>query len=86
MALLSEMGRSDAVPHMARLAANGSAESRWQALRHCLSLDTAAGFGLLDTVARNPDDTLSKSASALRCRLIRDYPVLAELASEPCPA
>lgn len=87
LALLGRMGRSDAAPIMADLAAKpGSMALRWQAVRECLALDTARGFETLCRVARSADDPLAPAAGALRAQLIETHPVLAELASEPCPA
>lgn len=84
-ALLGRMGRVDAAPLLAALAVEqGSRAVRWQVLRECLALDTAAGFGALSAIARAPDDPLAVAAGALRAQLIERHPVLAEL--EPCPA
>jgi len=86
IALLGRMGRADAAPQLAGIAVEaGRGDSlRWQALRECLGLDTAAGFLALTTLARSPDDPLAVPAGALRAQLLEQYPVLAEL--EPCPA
>jgi hypothetical protein len=81
MALLGRMGRTDAAPHLAGIACEaGSTALRWQALRECLSLDTAAGFGALSEVAQRPGDELAAAAGALRSQLIEAYPQLRELA------
>jgi hypothetical protein len=81
MALLGRMGRSDAAPAMAAIACEaGSTPTRWQALRECLSLDTAAGFSALGEVARRSDDELAPAAGALRSQLIESYPQLKEIA------
>ncbi|RZK02722.1 MAG: hypothetical protein EOO76_05805 [Novosphingobium sp.] len=85
MALLGRMGRADAAPHFAALArAEGSTALRWQALRECLALDTAAGFQALTAVATSPGDPLAAVAGTLRAQLIETYPQLGAL--EPCPA
>ena len=84
VALLGEMGRNDAVPAIARLASEGSGHLRWQALRQCLSLDTARGFEILCSMAISPDDPLAPPAGALRAQLIESYPQLAELEKSPC--
>ena len=48
LALLGRMGRAEAAPVMAAIAREpGDASLRWQALRECLALDTAAGFAAL---------------------------------------
>jgi len=81
MALLGRMGRTDAAPAMAAIACEaGSTPMRWQALRECLSLDTAAGFWALSEVARRADDELAPAAGALRSQLIESYPQLREIA------
>ena len=81
MALLGRMGRSDAAPAMATIACEqGGTALRWQALRECLSLDTATGFAALGEVARRPDDELAAAAGALRSQLIESYPQLREIA------
>ena len=81
MALLGRMGRTDAAPAMAAIAREeGSQALRWQALRECLSLDTAAGFSALSEVARRSDDELAPAAGALRSQLIEAYPQLKEIA------
>jgi len=85
MALLGRMGRADAAPVMAEMSRDRiSAALRWQALRECLALDTAAGFAALTQVAQSADDELAPAAGALRSQLIEAYPQLQELA--PCPA
>jgi len=84
-ALLGRMGRRDAAPMLAAMAEEaGGAGLRWQALRECLGLDTAAGFAALCAIAARPDDPLAAPAGALRAQLIETYPALAGIA--PCPA
>lgn len=81
MALLARMGRADAAPHFATIACGqGSTALRWQALRECLALDTASGFGALSEVARREADELAPAAGALRSQLIESYPQLKEIA------
>jgi hypothetical protein len=82
--LLGAMGRADAAPDMAGIALEtGRGESlRWQALRVCLGLETAAGFRALCELARRADDPLAAPAGALRAQLVEQYPVLKEV--EPC--
>lgn len=85
MALLGRMGRADAAPVMAAMSRERiSAALRWQALRECLALDSAAGFAALTQVAQSIDDELAPAAGALRSQLIETYPQLQELV--PCPA
>ncbi len=82
MALLGRMGRTDAAPAMAAIACEaGSTPMRWQALRECLSLDTAAGFVCAER-GRAPRRTtnLAPAAGALRSQLIESYPQLKEIA------
>ncbi len=89
MALLGRMGRSDAVPVLADLAldgAGGSEHFRWQALRECLALDTAAGLRVLSSIAKDPADALSGPARNLRAGLVETHPRLASLEPEPCLA
>lgn len=85
-ALLGRMRRADAAPELAGIALeSGRGDNlRWQALRECLGLDTAAGFRAVCTLARSADDPLAVPAGALRAQLLESYPVLAEL--DPCPA
>jgi hypothetical protein len=87
-ALLGRMGRRDAAPLLAAMAEEETAESlRWQALRECLALDTATGFGTLCQIAARPGDTLAAPAGSLRAQLIESYPPLAALdGASPCPA
>lgn len=81
MALLGRMGRTDAAPAMAAIAREaGSTALRWQALRECLSLDTATGFSALGEIARRSDDELAPAAGALRSQLIEAHPALKEIA------
>jgi hypothetical protein len=81
MALLGRMKRTDAAPLLAQIASEpGSSALRWQAIRECLALDTAAGFGALSEVARSADDELAASAGALRSQLVEAYPQLKEIA------
>ncbi|MBS0255475.1 MAG: hypothetical protein JSS36_09800 [Proteobacteria bacterium] len=83
--LLGRMGRADAAPALAQLALEPGAEGmRWQALRECLGLDSAAGFTALSAIARQGDDPLALPAGALRAQLLETHPQLEELA--PCPA
>ena len=85
IALLGRMGRSDAAPALTRIALErGPQALRWQALRECLGLDTAAGFAVLDQIARSPTDPLAPPAGALRAQLIEAHPQLAEIVL--CPA
>ena len=86
MAVLGRMGRKDAVPAMARIAASGPDHLRWEAIRHCLSLEIEIGFDLLCKAARKQDDPLQESAAALRDQLVSSYPQLAQLESALCPA
>lgn len=84
-ALLGRMGRTDAVPMLAAMVREDRpATLRWQMLRECLSLDSAAGFEALTAIATSPDDPLAAPAGALRAQLLEQYPQLAEIA--PCPA
>ena len=84
-ALLGRMGRTEAAPLLAAMAQEqGSDGLRWQVLRECLALDTAAGFRALAAIAAAPSDPLALPAGALRAQLVERHPVLKELA--PCPA
>lgn len=84
-ALLRQMGRADAAPLLADIAVNaGSAQLRWQMLRECLALDSAAGFAALTALADRAGDPLAAPAQALRGQLLQTYPQLAGV--EPCPA
>lgn len=85
LALLGRMGRADAAPLMAALArGEDSAALRWQALRECLALDTAAGFAALDALAGRMNDPLAAPAADLRARLVARHPELAGILA--CPA
>jgi hypothetical protein len=79
LALLGRMGCADAVPAMAEMAREGSEHLRWQALRECLALDTAAGFRTLCAIALDAADPLAGPAGALRAQLLEAHPVLAQL-------
>lgn len=82
VALLGRMGRADAAPVMAQMALRESDQSlRWQALRNCLTLDTATGFAALSTIAAHAPDPLSDPASALRTQLLEAHPQLSVLES-----
>lgn len=84
LALLGRMKRADAAPLMAEMSAEGGEALRWQALRECLALDSAAGFRALCEVASDPADSLAVPAGALRAQLLETYPVLAvALEKEP---
>jgi hypothetical protein len=77
-ALLGRMGRRDAAPLLAAMAEErGSSALRWQAVRECLALDSAAGFAALCQIARNADDPLAAPAGALRAHLLERFPQLA---------
>ncbi|MBN8502545.1 MAG: hypothetical protein J0M19_15565 [Sphingomonadales bacterium] len=77
-ALLGRMGRTDAVPLLvAMVEETGSQSVRWQALRECLGLDSAAGFAALSRVAQSTGDPLARPAGALRAQLLETYPQLA---------
>lgn len=86
IALLARMGRADAAPLLAEIAAETDRGDslRWHALRECLGLDTALGFRTLTAIARAAGDPLSHPAGALRAQLLEQHPVLAEIAR--CPA
>lgn len=78
MAALGRMGRADAAPLIAEIAAGDGTEAlRWQALRECLALDTLTGFTVLTSVAGNRADALSGPAQGLRSQLVSAYPQLA---------
>ena len=87
IALLGRMGRTDAAPACARLAlGEGDASLRWQALRECLSLDSATGFAALCRLAQRLDDDLSHPAAALRMQLLETYPQLMQVETDQCRA
>jgi hypothetical protein len=80
LALLGRMEVAAAAPLMAELALEeGDSSLRWQALRECLALDTAAGFRALVALARRPDDPLAGPAGALRAQLVEAHPQLLSL-------
>ena len=79
MALLRAMERSDAAPTIAALARNGSPPARWQALRECLALDSAAGFAVLVEVAGQADDPLCAPARQLAESLAALHPALTKM-------
>ncbi|MBC2665784.1 hypothetical protein H7F51_09635 [Novosphingobium flavum] len=85
VALLGRMGRVDAAPLLAEIAADPALGDmlRWQALRKCLALDTRAGFLAVVRLAWASGDPLAHAAGALRAQLIEAHPILAEI--EPCP-
>lgn len=79
MALLGQMGRTDAADALEDIAFEGSDHIRWQALRTCLSLDTGRGFAALSRIASNPADSLSEVAGSLRASLIEAHPQLSQI-------
>jgi hypothetical protein len=84
-ALLGRMGRSDAAPLLAAMAEEQSSSGlRWQVLRECIGLDSAAGFVALCRISQNADEPLAAPAGALRAQLLESYPELAGMC--PCPA
>lgn len=80
LAILGRMRRKDAAPVMAELAlssdADGSDHLRWQALRECIALDTAAGLDALRKMAADPADPLRAPAARLMGELHAAYPQL----------
>lgn len=85
-AVLGAMQRSDAAPVLAEIAQSCASEHlRWQALCQALALDTAVGFAILTTIARDQADMLAGPARSLRKSLIVQHPALAEMGM-PCPA
>lgn len=87
MALLGQMGRTDAAPVIAACAREGSAPRRWQALREGLALDTAAGFSALLETAERQGDPLRPDARALARALAAQHPALARMMEDAtCPA
>lgn len=87
VALLGSMGRSDAAPVMADIARRPGPDAlRWQALRESLALDTAAGFGALHAIARDPSDPIAADAGTLRARLVELHPELLEWENRQCRA
>ena len=83
--LLGRMGRRDAAPTLAEIALEPGPDAlRWQALRECLGLDAAIGFGALSAMAARAGDTLARPAGALRAQLLEAHPQLAKVV--PCPA
>ena len=87
LALLGRMLRAEAAPVMAAIAREpGDGSLRWQALRECLVLDTAAGMVALSDLARTEDDPLAPPAAALRAQLIETHPELRSLDPATCPA
>jgi hypothetical protein len=88
IALLGRMGRGEDAPVLAAIARDvGDTDVRWQAVRECLGLDTATGFGLLGELARRIGDPIRDDAAPLRARLLEQHPQLAALeGAPPCPA
>lgn len=83
--LLGRMKRRDAAPMLAAIAHEHGPDSvRWQALRECLTLDTAIGFTALCTLAERSGDPLAQPAAALRTKLLQLHPELNGIC--PCPA
>lgn len=87
LALLGRMEVAQAAPLMAAMALeHGDPSLRWQALRECLALDSAAGFRALVALARRADDPLAAPAGALRAQLVEAHPELLALETDPCRA
>lgn len=79
--LLGRMGRRDALPVLTEMACEQAGDDlRWQAVREGLGLDTAQGFQTLCAIADRQGDSLSHSARTLRDHLVRQYPMLADMA------
>lgn len=88
MALLGRMGRSEAAPAIAEVAADRALDPalRWQALREGLALDTARGFAAL-LGAGEAGDALSGPARQLAQQLAARHPALAQMQEDAlCPA
>lgn len=84
MALLGRMGRTDALPGMARIAiGEGSDALRWEAVREAVTLHPNTGIELLARIASTPDDPLALPAAALQARLIETWPELEGAAPWP---
>ncbi len=87
MALLRAMNRRDAAPAFAALARTGEPAARWQALRECLALDSAAGLAELCRASQAPGDPLAEPARALLETLCARDPSFARAREElSCPA
>ena len=91
MALLRAMGRRDAAPAFAAFVRNGAHSgdpaARWQALRECLALDSAAGLAELCRVVETPGDPLVAPAWALLEALMARDPAFAKAREALlCPA
>jgi hypothetical protein len=86
LALLGRMRCARAAPVMAAIAREpGDPSLRWQALRECLALDTAAGLSALCALASTASDPLARPARALRAQLVDTHPELAAQPVLPCP-
>ena len=86
-ALLGRMQRTEAVPVMAAIAREpGDASLRWQALRECLALDTAAGIATLGELARAEEDPLASPARTLLAQLRETHHELHTLEPLSCHA
>ncbi len=80
VSLLGRMGRADAAPELADIALEDWGEGlRWEALRQCLSLDTATGFAVLSRLAERSGDSLAIPAQTLRRGLVDLHPQLEEI-------
>ena len=84
--LLTALAPDKAAPLLAEQARRGPDHQRWQALRECLSVDTARGFAVLGAIAADTQDSLAAPAAQLKAQLLRQHPALAQLEVEPCPA
>lgn len=76
LAVLGALGRKDAVPVMGKLASNGPAHLRWEAVRQMLALDPFGGIDALDRMAADPADELAAPARNLAAQLRDQYPGL----------
>jgi hypothetical protein len=86
IALLGEMGRQDALEPILAMTREGADHLRWEALRHALALDAAAGFQALSEIAALEGDALASPAQKLRTQLLHSHPELAPKELQPCPA
>ncbi|MDJ0977047.1 MAG: hypothetical protein QNI87_00760 [Erythrobacter sp.] len=84
LSVLGALGDESALGVMEETALNRSEDKdvRWEALRQTVSLDTARGMALLDTLAARAVDALARPARALRAQLLSSQPGLRALLEE----
>jgi hypothetical protein len=78
LGVLGAMGAATAIAPIRDFARQDEhdRDARWEAIRQLLALDSAAGVAVLNQLAEESADILSRPAAKLREQLIGAYPQL----------